>query len=146
MNPHILSSGVVIVKPSPDEGFSYLLLCCYDYWDFPKGMVEVNESPLEAAIREVREETALTSLDFKWGYEYCETGPYKRGSKIARYYLAQTDEKEVELPINPELGHAEHSEYRWVTYDTAMNMLSPRVKKVIRWARGKLDPAEAQNN
>jgi len=43
---------------------NYLLLRAYNYWDFPKGVVEVDESPLQAAIREVEEETTLTGLRF----------------------------------------------------------------------------------
>lgn len=31
-----------------------------DYWDIPGGYVEVGESPLQAAIREVREELGIT--------------------------------------------------------------------------------------
>ena len=40
----------------------------------------------------------------------------------------------VTLPVNPELGRPEHSEFRWVDFDEAMALVSPRVKPVLRWA------------
>jgi bis(5'-nucleosidyl)-tetraphosphatase len=40
----------------------------------------------------------------------------------------------VSLPVNPELGRAEHSEFRWVDYDEAVKLVSPRVRPVLRWA------------
>jgi bis(5'-nucleosidyl)-tetraphosphatase len=40
----------------------------------------------------------------------------------------------VSLPVNPELGRAEHSEFRWVDYDTAVQLVSPRVRPVLKWA------------
>ena len=53
---------------------------------------------------------------------------------MARYYLAATKTSAVTLPINPLIGRAEHSEYRWVNFDEALELVSPRVKPVVRWA------------
>ena len=129
---YILSAGVVISRKFPDET-RYLLLRAFNYWDFPKGMVEDGEEPMAAAIREVQEETGLTGLDFRWGKGYQETPPYGIG-KIARYYLAESREGEVFLPVNPELGRPEHEEFRWLTYDEAMSLLAPRLKTILNWA------------
>ena len=38
------------------------------------------------------------------------------------------------LPVNPELGHPEHSEFRWADYDEALDLVSPRVRPVVQWA------------
>lgn len=118
------------------DGWRYLLLRAFTHWDFPKGMVEPGEEPLVAAIREVREETLITELEFAWGEEFIETRPYSRG-KVARYYLACTSTSAVTLPVIPELGRPEHNEYRWVDYDEAMRLVSPRVQPIVRWATQK---------
>ena len=113
----------------------YLLLRAYKNWDFPKGLVEPGELPLDAAVREVKEETTLENLSFDWGREYIDTGPYNKG-KISRYYIARSENTQVHLPINPELGFPEHQEARWVGFEAALNMVSPRLKPVIHWASG----------
>ena len=127
-----LSAGAVVVRCFGDSP-RFLLLRVYRYWDFPKGEVEPGESALEAAIREVREETGLTDLCFPWGPIYVETPPYGRG-KVARYYLARSDQGRVSLPINPELGRPEHHEFRWVAYGPARQLLNERVRRVLDWA------------
>lgn len=131
--PRILSAGVVVVHWRRDA-YAYLLLRAFDYWDFPKGMVEAAESPLQAAVREVEEETTLTNLRFRWGDIYRETHPYNQGRKIARYYIAETCEGTVHLPTNPELGRPEHSEYRWVDRAEAWELLTPRVRAILEWS------------
>ena len=133
-----LSAGVVVVRKDEASGqLLLLLLRAYQYWDFPKGMQEQDESGFEAALREVKEETTITDLDFIWGKSYFETGPY-RGGKVARYYIALTTQTDIELPINPELGRPEHVEFRWVSFSEAMNMCAPRVKTVIKWAEKQI--------
>ena len=127
-----LSAGVVVVRREGDD-WLYLLLRAFNHWDFPKGMVEDGEEPLAAAIREVREESTIEDLDFAWGSNCTQTGPYS-GGKVARYYLAETRRSDVSLPINPLIGRAEHSEYRWVDFDEALELVSPRVRPVVRWA------------
>jgi len=131
-----LSAGVVIVTQEKGQ-WRYLLLRAYSYWDFPKGMVEEGEEPIKAALREVKEETGITDLEFHWGYGYRETPPYNKG-KVARYYLAETKTKNVQLLINPAIGRAEHEEYRWLSYEEAVKLLAPRVKPVIEWAERTL--------
>jgi 8-oxo-dGTP pyrophosphatase MutT (NUDIX family) len=126
------SAGVVVVHVAR-PAVQYLLLRAYKNWDFPKGLVEPGEQPLDAAVREVKEETTLVNLAFDWGQEYMDTGPYNKG-KISRYYLARSNDTQVHLPINPELGFPEHQEARWVGLETALNMVSPRLKPVIHWA------------
>ena len=115
----------------------YLLLRAYRNWDFPKGLVEPGEQPLDAAVREVREETTLGNLVFDWGTGFMDTGPYNKG-KISRYYIARSDDMRVHLPINPELGFPEHQESRWVLFDTALVMVSPRLVPVLHWASATL--------
>ncbi|MGH8495690.1 MAG: bis(5'-nucleosyl)-tetraphosphatase [Gammaproteobacteria bacterium] len=129
-----LSAGVVVVRETP-KGIRYLLLRAFNHWDFPKGLVEKGETPMEAAIREVVEETTLTDLDFVWGKSYIETGPYSRG-KTARYYLARTESETVDLPPNPLTGRSEHVEYRWMEFRNARRLASPRLKPVVDWAAG----------
>jgi len=127
-----LSAGVVVVRQA-EEGWRFLLLRAFNHWDFPKGMVEPGEEPLAAAVREVREESLIGDLEFAWGETSTRTGPYSRG-KVACYFIAQTRTVDVTLQVNPELGRAEHSEYRWVDYDEAVQLVSPRVRPVLRWA------------
>lgn len=115
----------------------FLLLRVYNYWDFPKGVVDKGEEPLEAALRELEEETTLKKANFPWGKEFVETPPYGQG-KVARYYLGEVDTQEVEIPINAESGIREHQEFRWLKYDEAKKLLHPRLRKVIDWANEKI--------
>src|SRR5215210_17513 len=112
--PKVLSAGVVPLRRTA-TGWRVLVLRAYKNWDFPKGRVEAGEEPLDAAKREATEETGLTELDFPFGESYRETLPYA-GGKTARYYIAETDEENVRLPINHALGRPEHHEWRWVSF------------------------------
>ncbi len=132
--PTRFSSGVVVVSVV-ERKLKFLLLRAYRNWDFPKGLVEAGEEPIDAAVREVREETALDDISFDWGLVFFDTGPYNKG-KISRYYIARSKQVKVSLPINPELGVPEHQEARWVDVDRALAMVSPRLQPVVRWAFG----------
>ena len=133
MNEQRLSCGVVVARQA-DNGWLTLMLRAYHHWDFPKGICEDNEQPLDAAKREVREETSVDDLSFDWGDRFFETGPYSRG-KVARYFIASTRQVDVEMGISPETGEPEHHEWRWVTFDEAYDLGSPRVKQIVQWAR-----------
>ena len=126
------SAGIVVVQCVAGR-YSYLLLRAYRYWDFPKGRIEQDETPLAAARREVTEETGLQTLEFRWGQEFLETEPYTHG-KIARYYVAEAHGEPVSLPLNPQLGRPEHHEFRWCEYTQARQLLGPRVQRVLDWA------------
>lgn len=133
----ILSAGVVVVRESR-EGWRVLLLRVYNYWDCPKGLIEPGEDPLAAARREVREETGIEDLEFRWGEEFFETSPYSR-NKVARYYLAATSTADVKLPVNPALGKAEHHEWRWLGWEEAQLRVVDRLSQVLRWAQDRID-------
>jgi len=71
-------------------------------WSLPKGHVEDGEKPVEAAIREIREETGLRKVDL-----VRELGSYERPKigkdgkddtserKTIRIYLFDTDQKKL---------------------------------------------------
>jgi 8-oxo-dGTP pyrophosphatase MutT (NUDIX family) len=130
------SAGVVVAR-RVDSGWRLLVLRAYRNWDFPKGRVEPGEAPLDAAIRETAEEAAISDLAFRWGEAYCETAPY-RGGKVARYYLAETAQASIILPVSPELGRPEHHEWRWVNVDEAGRLLPPRLQPILAWAKKRL--------
>jgi bis(5'-nucleosidyl)-tetraphosphatase len=130
------AAGVVLFRRT-GRGPYFLLLRAYNNWDFPKGLVEPGEDQLTCAKRELKEETGLSGVDFPFGDEFKETLPYS-GNKIARYYLGETDEVAIELPVSKELGRPEHHEYRWASFDEAEELLPPRLAIVLDWAKRKL--------
>ena len=133
MRELIRSAGAVVFRRT-SRGVRLLVLRAYANWDFPKGLVERGEGEFDCARREVREETGLTDLDYPFGEAHKETLPYA-GSKIARYYLAETETETIVLPVSPELGRPEHDESRWVSFDEAEELLPPRLALVLDWAR-----------
>jgi len=137
MMAKILSAGVIPLRLTP-LGWRMLVLRAYKNWDFPKGLVEPDEEPLDAAQRETLEETGLADLRFSFGEAYRETLPYA-GGKVARYYLAETRDENVRLPVSEVLGRPEHHEWRWVSFDEAEDLLPPRLAIVLDWAREVLD-------
>ena len=133
MNEQKLSCGVVLARKTETRWVT-LVLRAFHHWDFPKGIRERGEDPMATAVREVAEETGVTELSFDWGDRYFETGPYSRG-KVARYYIATTTQETVEMGISPETGEPEHHEWRWVSFDEAYDLGSPRVRQIVQWAR-----------
>ena len=133
MSESKLSCGVVVVRQAGKD-WSTLLLRAYHHWDFPKGIRERGEDPMQAAIREVREETGIDDISFDWGDRYFETGPYSRG-KIARYFIGTTRQDDVVMGPSPETGEPEHHEWSWVSFDEAYDLGSPRVRQIVQWAR-----------
>ena len=133
MSEHRLSCGIVLARRS-DTGWMTLMLRAFHHWDFPKGIREAGEEPMQTAIREVAEETGISELSFEWGERFFETGPYSRG-KVARYFIAATSEEDVVMGPSPETGEPEHHEWRWVSFDEAYDLASPRVRAVVQWAR-----------
>ena len=132
-----LSAGIVLARQQQGEWY-FLLLRAYRNWDFPKGMVEAGETPLEAAIRETAEETGITELDFHWGMSWQETEPYAQG-KVARFYIAQTRQCQCQLLVNPQLRRPEHQEYRWMRSEEACAHLPPRLSNILQWAKGVME-------
>lgn len=128
-----LSCGIVLLRDD-DEGPRTLMLRAFHHWDFPKGIREAGEEPQQTAVRELGEETGIQDASFEWGDRFLETGPYSRG-KTARYFLARTVTAEVVMGPSPETGEPEHHEWRWVSFDEAYDLSSPRVREVVQWAR-----------
>ena len=113
------SAGFILFKD--DGNRKYLLLKHgIDYWNFPKGKLESGESDLEAAKRELKEETGINNIKIIDGFE--DTFGYsflvKEGliKKVVKMFLA----KYLNGSIN--LSH-EHEEYKWLAFKDALNIL-----------------------
>lgn len=133
----IQSAGVIVVRFENNKPY-FLLLRSYDFWDFPKGKIEQDENKLQAAIREVSEESGICDLNFNWGRAYYETEPFGRNNKVVYYFIATTDSKDVFIENNPVTGFAEHQEYRWVSYDEAIILTKYRIQKALCWAVNRI--------
>lgn len=135
-----VSAGIVVVRPV-DNKYKFLLLRSRNYWDFPKGHIELGEDAIDTAIRETNEETTLSSKDlrFKWGKVSKNSDKYKKGTKFAVYFIAETDRNKIDLPVSKELGRPEHDEYRWVSYGEAKKLVNERIGKILDWANGVIN-------
>ena len=96
-----------------------------DIWSLPKGHLEKNESELDAAIREIHEETGLTQIKYiqkigqytryKIGKENSED---RSEEKTIILFLFKTNEVDLN-PLDPDNPSA-----KWLTYKEAINKLS----------------------
>ena len=122
------SSGAVIFSNNKELNKSEFLLLHYasGHWDFPKGNIEDGEDEVQAAYREIFEETGIQNVHFLEGFRKKIQYHYRRGHKSIRkeviFYIARTDTKEIILSN-------EHIGYAWKDYIEAMNQLTYKSAK-----------------
>ena len=131
------SSGAVIFHSGKPR--LYLILKYgLSHWDFPKGHVEAKETPQQAALREVNEETGLTSVRIYSGFQEDIRYFYRlKGELVAKrvtYFLAETVDNLEEVRLS-----YEHVGYKWLPYKDALKQLTfKNSKDVLRKAESFL--------
>jgi 8-oxo-dGTP pyrophosphatase MutT (NUDIX family) len=81
-----VSAGGIVFRRVPGEGARYLLIRdSYNNWGFPKGHLEGDESPAEAAMRETAEETGLNHLVLQGPIRVIDWHFRFRGHHIHKY-------------------------------------------------------------
>ena len=93
----------------------------------PKGLVDPGEKPLEAALREVREETGITAVPIKKlgdsKYVYVRSwGDGERVFKIVSFYLLRYESGRIDNIVDEmriEVAHAQ-----WVRLEDAPKLLA----------------------
>ena len=116
------SAGAVVFYKEGSAEPEYLLLhYTAGHWDFPKGNIEAGENEKQAAIREIREETGITDVEFLDGFRMKIDYRYRHGRRLVLkevvLFLARTRTRQVTL------SH-EHVGFAWRKYDEAMEHLT----------------------
>ena len=122
------STGIVLFRN--DSGKNEFLLLNYPqgHWDFIKGKVEEGETPHETALRETKEETGISDIEFIDGFEESVEYDFRFKNedihKKVIFFLAKTSEKKINL------SH-EHSDFVWLEYDDALKKTTFRNAKNV---------------
>lgn len=95
------------------------------HWSFPKGHVEGDETELETARREIREETGLEVILDQTFRETVSYSPKRDTQKTVVYFLALARNAHV-VPQEEEIA-----EIKWVDILRAQNMLTYENDKTI---------------
>jgi 8-oxo-dGTP pyrophosphatase MutT (NUDIX family) len=116
------AAGAVLFRE--EEGRRVFLLLRHEHgghWGFAKGRVEPGESDVEAARREIREETGITDIDLVAGVAVRSNYIVRRGGRALRktvtYFAARVRDRAVQL------SH-EHTDARWVVPAEALRILT----------------------
>ena len=112
------SCGAVMYTQKDGERKYILIKNISGHIGFPKGHIEKGESEKDTALREVYEETGVTTTlidGFRETYNYLINGFIR---KKAVYFLARFDEKDICMNIR------EISEYKLLSFDEAMKTLN----------------------
>ena len=110
------SCGAVIVN----DGKVLLELQTNGFWSFPKGHVELNESEIETAKRETKEETGLEiNIDEKKRFVFYYEIPELNIKKEAVLFLATTENTEGMKKQDVEISALE-----WVPIEKVENYFS----------------------
>ena len=109
------SCGCIILK---DDKVLLIYEKIAKYWGFPKGHVENNETEIETAKREVKEEVGLdVEIDKEKRYELNYITD-KGIDKTTVLYIAKPKSEKIVMQ------ESEVEEVQWCDYETALNMLS----------------------
>jgi len=126
------SAGIVLFRNASNKNEFLLLNYPQGHWDFVKGKVEPGETPHKTALRESKEETGISDIEFIDGFEESVEYNFRFKNedihKKVIFFLAKTNEKKISL------SH-EHNDFVWLEYDNAL------IKTTFRNAKNVLSKA-----
>lgn len=130
-----ISAGAVIYKKMDND---ILFLLVYSKrnkeWGFAKGHIEADETEIEAALREIREETGIINISFIENFKVTDsykikgTLPSTKDRIITKkviYYLCYTN-KDFTYKTDDEIGNC-----KWATCKEALSLLKYDKQKEI---------------
>jgi len=128
------SAGFVIFREGK-AGPQYLVLHYEEgHRDFPKGHVETGETGLQAAKRELFEETGIKPSEieilpgFSHAFSYTYTRDGKKFSKAVKFFLAKTKIRKISVSC-------EHTGAKWLPFAGAKRRLTfENAKKLLSLA------------
>lgn len=111
------SAGIVLFLEKPEGNRFLLLNYPTGHWDFIKGKIEHGETEHQTAVRETKEETGISDLEFIDGFkENINYNFQYEGELIYKevvFFLAKTKTETVMV------SH-EHLNYTWLDYKDAI--------------------------
>ena len=116
---HEKSCGAIVYRKS--HGNTEILRIKHinsGHWSFPKGHVEGNETEVETAIREIKEETAIDVMIDPTFRETVSYYPKRDTQKTVVYFIGKAKNYDY-IPQEEEI-----SEIRWVDIGYASNILT----------------------
>lgn len=133
------SYGIIVAYKQNSTETKYLIIQSKgtNDWSFPKGHAEKNETSVEAALRELREETGISQISlipdvsFSDKYRYKANGIWNR--KQATFFVGITDN------LNVKIQQEEVVNYIWSNYDDAVKILTfENQRKILSEAYSKI--------
>lgn len=136
--PYRLNAGIIIAN---NKG--QVLLCARadqadNNWQFPQGGIDKDEAPLQAAIRELYEETGIKSAQliaqmpypvrYDFPPEIAKHSPFCGQEQHWFLFEFTGNEKEINLKINP--NEIEFKAYQWSDITIAPKLIVKFKKKV----------------
>ena len=111
------SAGIILYNDKHDEREFLVLQYPGGHWDFVKGKMEEFEETKQTAIRETKEETGITDIEFIDGFkEEISYTFFIRKEQIEKkviFYLGKTNTDEIII------SH-EHLDFVWLNFEDAM--------------------------
>jgi 8-oxo-dGTP diphosphatase len=131
----VSAAGGVVFRRRKKDGSPLFLLVHrprYKDWTFPKGKLDKGESFIDAAVREVSEETGIKpEVHLPLGTMTYTTG--NRNNKVVRYWLMEG--KKEDFKPNREVDRV-----LWLSADQARLQLTyDRSEKLLQWAKLRLE-------
>ena len=118
------SAGIIVVRDS----LFLVLHSAAGHWDLPKGHMEKGESEEQTALRELEEETGITSIElfpkFREQIHYMFRRSSELVSKDVIFFLGVTNESQVKLSF-------EHQGHAWLPYDEAVEKVTFKTAKEV---------------
>ena len=116
--------GAILVIPRTPSG-KHLLIKIYRYpvdrelWEFPAGLVEKGEDPVNTAVRELQEETGLVATSARlFGTQYPVAGVMSDRFYTVLAEVPETDDSQLELQTEEGILGS-----RWATLDELRAMV-----------------------